>query len=235
MYPHIPVGGRLKYFLQEWEKITDDQWVLSTIQHGLKLDLLTIPPWSGVKETFVNAQNLPIILSEVESLLEKGAIEAVHPNQIHERFLQYVVSGTEKNGRYETSHKSPPSQQLHSKETFSHGYAGQSSQSSATWRLGDISRPQRCVFAHTSAQGTPKISSVLHTGQSIPICSPVFRPIASSSSIHKNRVRRSGTLANAKCAVSLVSGRLATCECSKRQASSRSRDNSEMSVSTRGS
>jgi hypothetical protein len=27
--PEIPVGGRLKFFQKNWEKITDDQWIIS--------------------------------------------------------------------------------------------------------------------------------------------------------------------------------------------------------------
>ena len=70
-YPEIPVAGWLRFFLPQQEKITNDQWVLSTIKEGLKLEFLSIPPFSGVKETHVNVQNLPILLEEVKKLLEK--------------------------------------------------------------------------------------------------------------------------------------------------------------------
>ncbi|MCG8045731.1 MAG: hypothetical protein JAY66_08610 [Candidatus Thiodiazotropha taylori] len=76
-FPEIPVGGRLKFFVDQWKLITDDQWVISTIRDGLKLEFLKIPPFSGIKETVVNVQNHFILQQEVEKLLEKGAIEPV--------------------------------------------------------------------------------------------------------------------------------------------------------------
>lgn len=97
-YPQLPVGGRLKFFIKEWEKITDDKWVLSTIANGLKLDFLSKPKWEGVKQTYVDAKHLPIILSEVESLLEKGAIEPVPPSQIKSGFYSTFFLVPKKTG-----------------------------------------------------------------------------------------------------------------------------------------
>ena len=61
-FPKIPVGGRLKFFVDQWKLLTDDQWVISTIRDGSKLKFLEIPPFSVIKETVVNAQNQNILL-----------------------------------------------------------------------------------------------------------------------------------------------------------------------------
>lgn len=97
-FPEIPVGGRLKFFLKEWEMITDDQWVLSTIKEGLKLDFITKPPYTGVKQTNVTAQNLDILLQEVNALLEKGAIEPVPQNDIQKGFYSTFFLVPKKSG-----------------------------------------------------------------------------------------------------------------------------------------
>ena len=97
-FPKIPVGGRLKFFLKEWEMITDDQWVLSTIKEGLKLDFITKPPYTGVKQTNVTAQNLDILLQEVNALLEKGAIEPVPQNDIQKGFYSTFFLVPKKSG-----------------------------------------------------------------------------------------------------------------------------------------
>ena len=49
LLPEIPVGGRLRFFLSHWEKITDDQWVLSVIKEGYKIEFNQIPPKTGIK------------------------------------------------------------------------------------------------------------------------------------------------------------------------------------------
>ena len=79
--PQIPVGGRLRFFLENWKKITDDQWVLSLIEEGYKLEFIQKPPQSGMKETIVPRKNLDILNAEVAELLRKDAIEKVPPNE----------------------------------------------------------------------------------------------------------------------------------------------------------
>ena len=77
-FPEIPVGGRLKFFVDRWKLITDYQWVISTIRDGLKLEFLEISLFSRIKEIVVNAQNQNILqLGVKRNILEKGAIEPV--------------------------------------------------------------------------------------------------------------------------------------------------------------
>ena len=78
--PEIPVGGRLRFFIQNWVKITQDQWVLSLIQEGYKLEFETIPSFNGIKETKLPNENMSILLQEVDTLLQKQAIEKVDHN-----------------------------------------------------------------------------------------------------------------------------------------------------------
>jgi hypothetical protein len=40
--PEIPVGGRLNFFQKNWEKITDDQWIISIMKLFLGI-FLEIP------------------------------------------------------------------------------------------------------------------------------------------------------------------------------------------------
>jgi len=85
-------------FIKEWEKITDDKWVLSTLREGIKFEFLTIPQGTGIRQTPVNTQSLPIILSEINDLLEKGAIETVPQSEIHQGFYSRLFLVTKKKG-----------------------------------------------------------------------------------------------------------------------------------------
>ena len=71
------MGGRLRYFLSEWEKITEVQWVLSLMKHGYKLEFLKIPPETGVRQTHASEKDTIILNQEVEKLLGKEVIEPV--------------------------------------------------------------------------------------------------------------------------------------------------------------
>lgn len=94
----IPVGGRLSLFIKEWEKITDDKWVLSVIREGYKLEFQNFPPNTGIKQTCVNAKDIIILNQEVEKLLEKEAIEIVPPAEIHQGFYSTFFLVPKKTG-----------------------------------------------------------------------------------------------------------------------------------------
>jgi hypothetical protein len=64
--PEIPVGGRLRFFQKNWEKITDDQWIISIMKEGYKLEFLKKPLGSGIKETSVSSKNIDILQEEID-------------------------------------------------------------------------------------------------------------------------------------------------------------------------
>ena len=57
LFSEIPVGGRLRFFINQWIQITDDKWVLSTIKNGHKLEFQSLPPFKGIRETPVTVKN----------------------------------------------------------------------------------------------------------------------------------------------------------------------------------
>ena len=96
--PKIPVGGRLKFFVDRWESITDDSWVLETIQNGLKFEFISHPIYSEIRKTTVHAQNRDIFTDEVEKLLQKAAIVPIHAKQTHIGFYSTLFLVKKKTG-----------------------------------------------------------------------------------------------------------------------------------------
>ena len=97
--PQIPVGGRLRFFLNSWKEITNDQWVLSVIAEGYKQEFMREPPQTGVKETSAPKNSLNILNAEVEELLRKDAIETVPMNEIQAGFYSTFFLVPKKNGK----------------------------------------------------------------------------------------------------------------------------------------
>ena len=78
---HIPVTGRTKYFLNEWVKITNSQRALNIVG-GYKPQFLAKLFQSFQPKTFVrNQQETKIIQEEIDTLLEKEAIEPIPHRQ----------------------------------------------------------------------------------------------------------------------------------------------------------
>ncbi|CAC5368761.1 unnamed protein product [Mytilus coruscus] len=75
----LQVGVRLLHYHSQWVQITQDKLVLQIVKNGLILDFVSLPAFTGVKETVVPrvGAKRSSILEEVNSLLEKHAIEPV--------------------------------------------------------------------------------------------------------------------------------------------------------------
>ena len=89
--PQIPVGGRLRFFLENWKQITDDQWVLSVIEEGYKLEFIKNPPQSGIKETLVLSKYLNILIEKVADLFKTNAIKTVPFNERNSGFYSTLL------------------------------------------------------------------------------------------------------------------------------------------------
>ena len=68
------VAGRLQFFAQNWQIITQDPWVLQIIQ-GYEIELLS-HPWqtSLPSPPVLSPPQISLVQEEIISLLQKGAI-----------------------------------------------------------------------------------------------------------------------------------------------------------------
>ncbi len=71
----------LATWAEAWQAIPGvSEWVMGIIKRGYSLQFARRPPrFSGVVSTSVQGENARVLRSEVMTLLEKGAIEMVHP------------------------------------------------------------------------------------------------------------------------------------------------------------
>ena len=74
--PDIPVGGRLAHFVEQWEELTDNKWVLSIVQNGFKIPSKSVPPLSVVPIKLSQSSS-PLLEEEIAELFKKRAVERV--------------------------------------------------------------------------------------------------------------------------------------------------------------
>ena len=74
--PDIPVGGRLAHFVEQWEELTDNKWVLSIVQNGFKIPFSSVLPLSVVP-IYLSQSSSPLLREEITELLKKQAVERV--------------------------------------------------------------------------------------------------------------------------------------------------------------
>ena len=92
LLPSLPVGGRLTRFLEAWKELRCSSFVREAIEHGHCIPFNHgHPSFLGIRRTPLpgNKAKRQALLSEVESLLTKRAIEQVPANQA--RSGQYSI------------------------------------------------------------------------------------------------------------------------------------------------
>ncbi len=76
------MAGRLPHFLQAWRSIITDQWVLEIISNRYTLPLFMAPPPLKPEPLETPLPTVPqrreALWTEVQSLLDKGAVEEIH-------------------------------------------------------------------------------------------------------------------------------------------------------------
>ncbi|XP_069827928.1 uncharacterized protein [Dendropsophus ebraccatus] len=83
----IRVGGRLKFFAQEWKKICGSSWVLRYIQEGVDFDFISRPPTRFViTKSQMGEVGAKTLEKEVISLIDKDVLVPVPHGEIEQGF-----------------------------------------------------------------------------------------------------------------------------------------------------
>ena len=78
---NLPVGGRLRQFLPEWERLGSHRLITGLIRDGYKLPFRERPNLSRVRCTvssYAGFDKQNALWTSIQDLLQKGAIEVVH-------------------------------------------------------------------------------------------------------------------------------------------------------------
>ena len=76
----LPLGGRIRHFVDNWRKITDNQWVLSVVEKGYQIPLRSLPNQSKIpKNPPAKGSAHEVLVKEADDLLRKHAVSIVAP------------------------------------------------------------------------------------------------------------------------------------------------------------
>ena len=82
----LPQAGKLQYFIHKWEHLTQDPWILDTIQ-GYRIPFREQPPVKQIPSFVFTEMERIAISTEIEKLLEK---EAISPAETTDGFISNV-------------------------------------------------------------------------------------------------------------------------------------------------
>ena len=84
-------GVKTQYCYNEWEKLTDDKFILNLVRPGLKLEFIDKPPKQLKYPSHCFKTEKEVIQAEIEKLIKKGVIDQRIP--VHqEGFLSGIFT-----------------------------------------------------------------------------------------------------------------------------------------------
>ena len=86
----------MAHFAENWQKVSNNKWVLSLVKTGYRIPFIEQPPLS-VDPIFFQQSLSPQLEEEVASLLQKGAVEEIHP--VSPGFYSRIFLVPKKNGK----------------------------------------------------------------------------------------------------------------------------------------
>ena len=113
--PHrsIPVGGRLKYFKKEWEKVTSDPDILKIIS-GLSIPLVNFEQQNRTPFPYKFSEHeMRAADEEIQKLLSKDArFHGMSGRNSSRRFCEQCFFEAKVRGGHKTHHRSQPVQRF---------------------------------------------------------------------------------------------------------------------------
>lgn len=91
----MPHAGRIKHFLQQWKAITQDPWILDTVQ-GYRLSLIETPPETVIPPMQFSDDEREVITRELQVLLRK---EVIRPARDKRGFVSNIFTVPKSDGK----------------------------------------------------------------------------------------------------------------------------------------
>ena len=104
---HLPIAGRLQFFVKNWQVVTNDPWVLSAIS-GYHIPFTVMPHQDFLSSLKVSVEDELLIDKELGEQIQNSAIHLVSEHDYNTGFCQQPVCDPQKGRRTKTSLIQPP-------------------------------------------------------------------------------------------------------------------------------
>ena len=94
--PKGSTAGRLRHFQQNWQRITQDEWVLETVA-GYRIPFTHNPRQSSRPPSHTSSEEISFIEDEIQSILQVGAIKELQTTP-QEAFFSTIFTVPKKGG-----------------------------------------------------------------------------------------------------------------------------------------
>ena len=153
------VAGRISHFATNWKSITEDQWVLRTVQ-GFLIPFREEPRQMHLTQPCRYSEDqMNLLREEVTSLVRKGAVVTVDPSALEKGFLFDPFLSTQVGRSNEASHQPQIPQFLGASTALQDGGDSYATRDCSAGRLVGQTGSEGCVLHSPDRSGTSKVPS----------------------------------------------------------------------------
>ena len=141
----------MAHFVEQWEELTENKWVLSIVRNGFKIPFKSVPPLINL-----SLSSSPLLGEEIAELLKKRAVEGVwNPGTPFFYSRLFLVP---KEWKVTPSNRSFLTKSVYKQTAFQDGDGQVSKTIDNGQRLGCLHRSGGCI---SSCSDTSKIQKIL--------------------------------------------------------------------------
>ena len=199
-------AGQIKEFIGNWALLTQDPWVLQTVQ-GFQLLLVSQPvQGSAPSQIHLSQVQQTLVSTEIQTLIEKQAIPMVQPGQ--GGFVSQIFLVPKKDGGFHPVINLKALNKFIAEEHFKmEGFHMVKDLAKPGLTKLDQARPKGCLLSGAHRPQSPKISPVSMVRGNIPVLLPPIWPILCPSHLHEVDETSSGFSEGERNQTNHISGR----------------------------
>ena len=190
--PDIPVGGRLAHFVEQWEELTDNKWVLSIVRNGFKIPFKSVPSLSVVPIKPSQSSSPFYCEKKSQSFSRNGQWKGFGIWELPIFIPGY--SCTEKERKVTTSSRPFLTKSVHKQTSFQDGDSQVSKTIDNGQRLGYLHRSDGCISSCSNTSNIQKIPLVHLQTSGLSVHGLTVRNVPKSVDFHANNECNSSTL-----------------------------------------
>ena len=187
----------MAYFVEQWEELIDNKWVLSIISNGFKIPFKSVPPLLVVR-IYLSQSSSSLLQEEITQLLKNWAMERVrNPVFFPQLFLmpKEELKVMPSNGSFLTK-------LVYKKTAFQDGDSQVSKTIDNDQQLSCLHRSDGCISLCSDTSEIQKIPSVRLRTSGLSVHGLNIRNVPKSMDFHKMNECNSNTLTTT-CRISL--------------------------------
>ena len=192
-------GRRLAHFVEQWEELTNNKWVLSIDRNGFKIPFKSVPPLSVVLINLSQSSS-PLLREEIVEPQKTGSGKGSESG--NSQFLFLAIPGTQKERKVTSRNRPILTKPLYTQTALQNGDSQVGKTMDYVQRLGCLHRSNGSISSGSDTSDFQEVPTVSLQPPGISVHGLTIRNVLKSVGFHEANERHSNTFTST-CSISI--------------------------------